>query len=110
MSDWTEVTLENGIRFLPLLVIGILFLTRKGATLVAPSYQNQQQLLKIIGYHLIVLSVTLFLLLEAYAYFRIFFDQRSVLFVLLVPLVVIALLISFHLYTKRLQVQDKQKK
>ncbi len=25
MSDWMEVTLENGIRFLPLLVIGILF-------------------------------------------------------------------------------------
>ena len=30
MSDWMEVTLENGIRFLPLLVIGILFFCGMG--------------------------------------------------------------------------------
>lgn len=96
-----EVTLENGIGIIPLLVIGILLLTRKGATFVAPNYQNQQQLLKIIDYHLIVLSVTLFLILESYAYFRIFFNRRIALFILLVSLIVIALLVSFYFYTKR---------
>ena len=66
MSEWIEVTLDNCIRFLPLLLIGILFLTKKASNFVSPKYKNQHRLLKIIGDHLIVLAVTFFLLIESY--------------------------------------------
>ena len=103
MSEWIEITLDNCIRFLPLLLIGILFLTKKASNFVSHKYKNQHSLLKIIGYHLIVLAVTFFLLIESYYYFRIFLDTRIFLFIGLLPILVIVLAISFHFFTKRLR-------
>ena len=66
MIEWIEVTLDNCNIFLTLLLIGILFLTKKASNFVSPKYKDQHSLLKIIVYHLIVLAVAFFLLIESY--------------------------------------------
>lgn len=103
MSEWSEVTLDNCIRFLPLLLIGILFLTKKVSSFVSPKYQNQHSLLKIIGYHVIVLAITFFSLIEVYYYFKIFLDIRIFLIIGLLPILVIILAVSFCFFTNRLK-------
>lgn len=103
MSEWIEITLDNCLRFLPLLLIGIFLLTKKASNLVSLKYRVPYGLLKIIGYHIIILAIAFFLLIETYYYFIIFLGIRIYLFIGLLPISFIMLAVSFYFFTNRLR-------